>query len=108
MKFSDIPFCESGRMDRPGLGLYLPGGYWLGKKTFEMAWKQVNKGLPAAGGTAKHTARSMCGENFWLDHTFGQQIGFGRCIKYYADQGLLPLTETNKRKKGSRQYARNN
>lgn len=106
MEFIDIPFCESGRKDRPGLGLYLPGGYWVGKTTFELAWHQVNKGLPATGCKVPHTARSMCGEEFWLDHKCGRQINFGRCIKYFVDHEMLPLKVANPTKKGSRKYVR--
>ena len=106
MKFEDINFHESGRRDRPGLGLYLPGECWVGKTTFEMAWNQVRKGLPEPDDRKQYTARMMCGEEFWQSHPCRRRPSLGRSIKYFVTHEMLPLREVNAGKKGSRKYVR--
>ena len=107
MSLEDIEFHKSGRLDRPGLGLYLRG-YWVGKTTMEMAWAQISKSLPAPNNPAKYTARMMCGEAFWKPPGRKRALSLGRSIKYFVDQEMLPLYEANPRKKGSRKYIRIN
>ena len=106
MEFEDIEYEE--RMGRygPYFGLYMPGRYWVGKKYIEAAWIQVNQGLPLPGCRDKHTARMMCGDEFWLKYEFPEQLKLGRCVKFYVVNEMLPLRLANKGKGGSRQYIR--
>ena len=46
MKFNEINFCESDKPNKPGLGLFLPGHYWVAKKYFELVWRYAALEIP--------------------------------------------------------------
>lgn len=106
MKFRDIKFDERGGSAKSGLGLFLPGRYWVSKKVFEVAWSQVRARFSALDWQVQHTAESILGETFWKPHKCGQRIALGRCVKYFVDHEMLPLRVANPTKKGKRKYAR--
>lgn len=105
MSFDGIDFCESGRRDRPGLGLYVRG-YWVGKTTMEMAWKQVAANLAALNLGEKQTAETLCGKAFWQEQNCSKRLSLGRCVKFLVDQEFIPLQVANPGKKGKRKYVR--
>jgi len=106
MKFSDINFTQSGRFDRPGLGLKLPGGFWVQQKYFETAWQRALENIPKLDWRHLQTAETLCGTKCWRDHDCGPRLKLGRCIKYFVVQQMLPLRVANARKKGARKYTR--
>lgn len=106
MKFRDIKFDERGEAAKSSLGLLLPGGYWVSKKVFELAWSQVRTRFSALDWKVQQTAESTCGEAFWKTHDCGVRIKLGRCVKYFADHDILPLRVANPKKKGKRKYSR--
>ena len=105
MKFEDIKFDERSGSAKSGPGLLLPGGYWVLKKYFEMAWTQVRANASGLDWRAQQTAESLLGETFWKPHKCGQRISLGRCVKYFVDQKMLPMRVANPGKKGKRKYA---
>lgn len=104
MNFDDINFGQRGGTYKPGLGYLLPGGYWVKKKYFEVAWKNASENLHKLDWKFSQTAESLCGKPCWLMQSFGERIALGRCIKYFVDHEMLPLRLANPGKKGKRKY----
>jgi hypothetical protein len=106
IKIEDLDFGESGRVDRPGLGLWLPGGYWAIKKWFEIARTLIQTEWPRLDWTVPQTAETLCGISSWRTYEVRERIKLGRCIKYFVDHEMLALKVANPKKKGKRFYKR--
>ena len=106
MKFKDIDFHDHSDFDRPGPGLYLPGGYWVPKADVELAWDQVRQGLPAVGSICEYTTKEMCDDEFWSSIKIGKKLAIGRCVVFFVTNKMLPLKLVNRKKGGSRRYVR--
>ena len=106
MFFENIAFYERGGSDKPGLGQHLRG-YWVGKKWFEIAWTNASVEFSKLDWAKPQTTESLCGEACWKANGFGNRLRLGRCIRYFADEGILPIQVANPGKKGKRKYSRN-
>jgi len=106
MKFEDLYFGESGRVDRPGLGIWLPGRYWGHKKWFERAWTLIHTEWSNLDWTVPQTAETLCNSKNWHSYDVPERIKLGRCIKYFVSNQMLPLKVANPKKKGKRKYLR--
>lgn len=80
-------------------GRYLIAQYHF-KEVWELFWRSVGNLDPAR----KHTTVALCNDPTWYDRPRGQRIALGRCIKYLAIQGVLPITPANLGKSGPRKY----
>ena len=107
MKFADIKFGERGGSRANGLGL-LTAGYWVEKEYFELAWTLIRADDPARDWHGKHTTVSLCNDPTWKNRRVGKRIKIGRCVKYFVNEQMVPLSETNKGKGGSRRYIGHN
>jgi hypothetical protein len=106
MKFEDITFSQRSRSGKSGLGLVLPGGYWVLKIVFEVAWSAVRPRWSTLDWRVPQTAETLCSDQIWKPRTCGERIALGRCVKYFVTQEMLPLRVANPNKKGKRKYVR--
>lgn len=106
MRFEDIDFQERSGSKAPGLGLLLPGNYWVHKSHFDEAWKLIHAANPALDWQGEQIAETLCADPDWKYRKCGIRIKLGRCVKYFVDQGMLPLKVANPGKKGKRKYIR--
>ena len=84
-----------------------PGGYWVPKRYFELMWESALKQLPILDWSKDQTAETLFGgKERWLSHKVGGRIALGRCLKYFADNEMLPIKVANPKKKGKRKYTR--
>ena len=104
MKFNEINFCESDKPNKPGLGLFLPGHYWVAKKYFELVWRYAALEIPKLDWSQEQCAETIFGKARWKEFDFWEQIRLGRCVKYFVTREMLPLRLANPRKKGKRKY----
>ena len=105
MDFSEIEFSESGRKDRPGLGLTVSGRYWVAKTTFQLAWDLLWAEHERWNLQQKQCAENLCGSVAWRNYGDRSRcLSLGRAIKYFVNNGMLPWEEINKGKKGKRWY----
>lgn len=103
MNFSDIKFYERSGNKAPGLGLRLRG-YWVYKIHVELAWKLLLAANPALQWQGEHTTVTLCNDPDWQYRKAGIQHNIGRCIRFFTENGLLPLRISNPGKGGSRKY----
>jgi len=105
MDLSDMEFGESGRNDRPGLGLIVSGRYWVAKTTFQLAWDLLWAEHEQWKLQHKQCAENLCGSVAWRNYgDRSRRLSLGRAIKYFVNNGMLPWEEINKGKKGKRWY----
>lgn len=106
MNFSDIEFIENGGRYGSPLGLNVRG-YWVQKCLFDLMWQRASETLPTLDFSKKQTIVTIFGDReLWVSQKFGVRIALGRCLKYFADHGLLPIRVANLNKKGTRRYVR--
>lgn len=107
MKFEDIAFYERTGSDKPGFGRHLRG-YWVDKKWFEVAWTNASVNFHKLDWTKEQTTETICGEACWKTSGLGTHLKLGRCVRYFADEGMLPIRVANPGKKGKKKYTRAN
>ena len=106
MQFSDINFIEHGGKYGAQKGLRI-GGYWVSKDLFDLMWLRAGQTLPKLDWSKSQTAESSFGDSEkWQSHKVGARIALGRCLKFFADQDMLPIQVKNENKKGPRKYGR--
>jgi len=105
MRFENIEFVESGRFDRPGLGLFLRG-HWVTKKTVVAAWKRASTNVPGLNWQVVQTTETIYNDQNWQLLPLAFRLALGRCIRFFVDKEMLPLEEVNPGKKGKRKYRR--
>lgn len=104
MKFENIKFCDRSRGSHTEVGLALPGGYWVQKTFFDLAWKLASAGLRIVNWRVPQTAETLCNDPTWKERKVGARLKLGRCIKCFADSGMLLIKVANPGKKGKRKY----
>jgi hypothetical protein len=107
MNFNDIDFYERGGTCKPVYGLHLYG-YWVEKTFFETAWTHALEQLPRLDWKVPQTSETICISTYWQAQQIGDRLRLGRCVKYFVDQGMLPLQVANPGKKGKKKYSRKN
>ena len=107
LRYHNIPFDQRDSISGPRHGLYLPGNYWVPKRYFDLMWQAANANWETLNWSEKQSAESIFGgKDKWLAHKVGGRIALGRCLKYFADNLLLPIAVANPGKKGKRFYKR--
>ena len=107
MKFEVIAFYEEAGSGKHELGLHLKGR-WVPKKNFQTVWTGALEEIPKLDWTHLQTAETISGVPNWKKLPVGYRISLGRCLKFFVDEGMLPLRIANPGKKGTRKYARKN
>jgi hypothetical protein len=102
MEFNDIEFYEH---EKYGIGRHLRGR-WVGKTTLELMWRHASASMHKVDWSELQTTESLYGNAEWRDVKFGRRYSLGRCLRFFADEGVLPITLANKGKKGKRKYKR--
>lgn len=82
----------------------LSGRYWIAQNHFKEVWELFWLSVVHLDPARKHTTVALCNDPKWCDRPRGQRIALGRCIKYLATQGVLPITHANPGKSGPRKY----
>jgi hypothetical protein len=108
MEFKEIKFEMHMSRYWHELALLLSGKYWVPKSDVLLAWNHFSKaGLPEDYRT-QVDAQILFGEPeaVWKAMKVGKRIALGRCLKYFVDNGMLPLRLANPGKKGKKKYVR--
>lgn len=103
-RFRRIPYQRRHYGTSSHQGLTLGGRYWVEKGYFELAWGLVWAHFSHVDWTRKQSAESLCNDPDWQDRRRGDRLKLGRCIKYFADQELLPIWVCNPGQSGKRKY----
>lgn len=103
-QFRSIRYLNRSGGTSAHAGLTLGGRYWVEKGYFELAWELVWAHFGSVNWSRKQTAESLCNDPDWHDRRIGERLKLGRCIKYFADTGLLPIWVCNPGKSGKRKY----
>ena len=84
--------------------LKLSGRYWIVRGHFDEVWELFWRNAGDLDLARKHMTVNFCNDPNWYDRPRGQRIALGRCIKYLAANGVLPITLANPGKSGPRKY----
>ena len=88
-----------------GVGKRL-GHHWVFSWQFQTTWEKVCKGISAADWTKKQTAKSLFNDpEIWSAMKHGIRHAIGRCLRYFVDNGMLPLYVINPKSTGTKYYA---
>lgn len=78
-----------------GFGLKMPGGYWVSETTLRRAWTMFWRNAGGLDPSMPHKAENLVGASVWNKRPRGEHIAMGRCFKYFAVHGVLPITLAN-------------
>jgi hypothetical protein len=103
-RLAELPFVS--HKDRTGTypSLKISGRYWVVQGHFDEVWELFWRSAHQLDPTRKHKTQTLCNDPAWHDRPRGQQIALGRCVRYFAEQGVLPITLANPGKSGPRKY----
>jgi len=80
----------------PGGGFGIkPGGYWVKEATMRTAWELFWAGAATLDRYRIHSAQALACTPDWDNRPKGWRIAMGRCYKYFAVNGVLPITLVN-------------
>lgn len=100
-----IPYRRQNANGKTYLALQMPGRKLVRKSHFEEVWNLFWASVHLHKTRRKHTTKELCKDPRWEERPRGRRIAFGRCMKYFYDHGVLPITLANPHKKsGSWQY----
>lgn len=78
-----------------GYGVRMPGNYWVTETTMRRAWMLFWRSVASLDPYQTHSAKSLGGEETWSVRPRGERIAMGRCFKYFALKGVLPIVIVN-------------
>lgn len=90
-----------------GTGLKMPGGYWVTETTLRKAWNSFWRRVSSLDPTKIHSAEDLACTTGWTNRPRGERIAIGRCFKYFAVHGVLPITIANPEAKYNFKYRLN-
>ena len=102
---NSIRFSECCASKQAGLGLEIRG-YWVQKSVFELAQKLINATFTTLTWNKPLQVKNICADPDWGSWPWGLRFKLGRCLKYFVEEGMLPLTIVNPGKGGPRRYMR--
>lgn len=92
-----------------------PGGIAVGKRLglpwvlqwiFKKAWAHFCENIATVDWSKKQTAKSLFNDpDIWADMKHGIRQAFGRCLRYFVENGMLPLYVINPNSTGTKYYA---
>ena len=74
---------------------FKPGGYWVKEETMRTAWRQFWIYVDRLDPNHIYCAQDLAAVADWDDQPRGWRIAMGRCYKYFAVNGVLPITIVN-------------
>lgn len=84
---------------------FKPGGYAVvTEATLRTAWKQFWRGVDQLDPSGTHTAQDLACTPNWENRPWGWRQAMGRCYKYFAVHGVLPITIANPEAKYNFKY----
>lgn len=102
--FAAIKYEKRSGPNGPMVGKYL-GRPWVFKWIFEKAWARMCAEIVTADWNKKQTTKSLYNDpDSWLDWKFGVRQAFGRCLRYFVDNKMLPLKVLNPLARGTKYY----
>jgi len=103
-KFEDLRYVE--RIDKYGktLGLTMPGGYFVFKKTMTWAWTAVHHNWANIDWTKKQCSETLIGSDVWHTQVNGAKQALGRCITFFAKNEMLPLPLARAKTRAGKPY----
>lgn len=66
------------------------------RSTFELAWKLFWSNAYRLDPNRKHPVEALCSCAGWGTFSITQHRNIGRCIRYLAENGVLPITLAHK------------
>ncbi len=99
-----LPFEQHSEAGSTYMACKLSGRYWIPQNHFKAVWVLFWCNVGDLDPARKHTTVALCNDPTWYDRPRGQRIALGRCIKYLAAKGVLPITLANPGKTGPRKY----
>jgi hypothetical protein len=86
---------------------FKPGGYSVTEATMRTAWKQFWRGVDQLDKSGVHKAQGLACTSDWDNRPPGWRRAMGRCYKYFAVHGVLPITIANPEAKYNFKYRLN-
>jgi hypothetical protein len=87
---------QPARHPKGGLGFKMPGPRgWVTEKTLREAWTLFWRSVHKLERNRSHKAESLACAADWNSRPHGERQAMGRCFKYFALQGILPITLVN-------------
>lgn len=88
-----------------GVGKRL-GSPWVFQWIFKRAWAHFSKNIATTDWSKKQTAKLLYNDpEDWGAMKHGVRHAIGRCLRYFVNQGMLPLYVVNPKSKGTKFYA---
>lgn len=85
------------------------GGHFVFRWIFQEAWKHISVGIVTADRCKFHTAKSLFNDaDAWARFEKNESIAIGRCLRYFVDHGMMPLSVVNPNETGTKLYALTN
>ena len=103
-RFARLPYEQHIEAGFTYKACKLSGRYWIAQYHFKEVWELFWRNVDDLDPARKHTTVEFCREPNWDNRPRGQRIALGRCIKYLAAEGVLPITLANLGKSGPRKY----
>lgn len=106
MKLEDIRYIERLDKQHKVIGCYMPGNFWVYRRTMENAWKNIHQNWHNVNWKVKQSAEELIGRDYWSQQPYGGRLALGRCVKFFITHDMLPISlkVANAGKKGKRQY----
>lgn len=79
--------------------------HWVFKSVFLASWQRICQGIETADWGKRQTAKSLYNDVTWPKMSVGLRIAIGRCLRYFVDNGMLPLYVVNPQSTGTKFYA---
>lgn len=80
------------------------GWHWIYRTLFTKCWDNFQASLERVDWTKKQTAQSLYNVPDWRNMKFGTRIAIGRVLRYFVDNGWLPLVVLNPNASGTKHY----
>jgi hypothetical protein len=80
------------------------GWHWIYKALFVKGWTQFKASIATVDWSKKQTAQSLFNVPNWRNMKFGTRIAIGRVLRYFVDNGWLPLVVLNPKATGTKYY----
>ena len=105
MDFGTFNFYERDKGYGRELGLKIRG-CWVTKSTFELAAKLIEANQHLLTWEKPLESRDICRHQDWDSWRFSLRHNIGRCVRYFSEEGMLPMWIVNPDKGGPRRYMR--
>lgn len=103
MNLNNLHFYERSNRYGTELGMRVRG-YWVQKSTFEQAAKLIEQNQHLLTWEKPLESRDICRHPDWDTWLVSLRHNIGRCVRYFSEDGMLPLWIVNPEKGGPRRY----